>query len=146
MKDASTGNATQEILERLSLLEKAVFGKRRGAGPRRQREDLAGPNGESKDTNLSFDMNVLAFMNAYARGMKGPQKFTLLLAYLAKGDVAQRVAPAVLKGHWNKMKAVLGGRFNPAHANRAKAKGWVDSPEHGVYTLSDRWKGCIAKK
>ncbi len=90
--------------------------------------------------HLSFSTNVLAFMNKHARGLKGPQKFTLLLARLAKGKTSQQVPRTQLKSHWNKMKVVLGGKFNPAHANRAKAKGWVDSPKHGLYTLSISWK------
>src|SRR6266446_6416319 len=79
----------------------------------------------------SFNTNVLAFMNKYARGLKGPQKFTMLLARLVKGNGSQQVPRAALENHWNKMKVVLGGRFNSAHANRAKANGWVDSPKHG---------------
>ncbi len=97
-------------------------------------------------TDVSFSMNVLAFMNKYARGLKGPRKFALLLARLVKGNVSQQVTRAELESHWNKMKVVLGGRFNPVYPNRAKAKGWVDSPKHGVYTLSDSWKECLTRK
>ena len=99
-----------------------------------------------KGGDISFNTNVLAFMNKYARGLKGPQKFTLLLAHSVKGKMSQQVPRAGLEKQWNKMKAVLDGKFNPAHANRAKAKGWVDSPKHGVYTLSDSWKECLTKK
>lgn len=97
-------------------------------------------------TSAAFDMNVLAFMNKYARGLKGPHKFTLLLARLVKGDTSQQMTRAEIEKNWNKMTGVLGSKFNPAHANRAKAKGWVDSPKHGVYTLTDSWKECLAGK
>src|SRR5579885_572287 len=97
-------------------------------------------------TTAAFDTNVLAFMNKYARGLKGPHKFALLLARLVKGDTSQQVNRAEIEKNWNKMKAVLGSKFNSAHANRAKAKGWVDSQKHGVYTLTDSWKECLARK
>jgi hypothetical protein len=97
-------------------------------------------------TSVTFNMNVLAFMNRYARGLTGPQKFALLLARLVKGNISQQLPRAEVEKHWNKMKGVLGGKFNPAHANRAKAKGWVDTPKHGIYTLSDSWKKWLARK
>ena len=99
-----------------------------------------------KSVDISFNMNVLAFMNKYARGLKGPHKFTLLLAHAVKGKTTQQETRATLEKQWNKLKGILGGKFNPAHANRAKAKGWVDSAKHGAYTLSDSWKGCLIKK
>lgn len=120
-------------------------------------EDLAGtgrkierPNVHQKKqavntTRLSFDMNLLAFMSKYARGRSGHQKFTLLLARLAKGSVAQQVPSAELKKQWNKMTAVLGGKYNHAYANRAKAGGWVDTPKHGVFTLSNSWKEALTE-
>ena len=98
-----------------------------------------------KAVAISFNTNVLAFMTKYARGLKGAQKFTLLLAYTVKGKTSQQETRATLEKQWNKMKGVL-GKFNPAHGSRAKAKGWVDSPKHGVYTLSDSWKECLIKK
>lgn len=107
---------------------------------------IAQPKPPVSAPGLSFSSNVLAFMSKHARGLKGPQKFTLLLARLAKGKASQQISRAELESAWNKMKVVLGGRFNPAHANRAKAKGWVDSPKYGVYTLSDSWKECLSKK
>lgn len=44
---------------------------------------------ETKSGSLQtpvFSLNPRAFMKRYARGRSGPQKFTLLLACLAKGD------------------------------------------------------------
>lgn len=98
-----------------------------------------------KATQLSFNTNVLAFMKQHARGLKGPQKFTLLLARLAKGNLSHEVPFAELEKRWNKMKVVLGGKFNGAYANRAKANGWVDTPKYGVYSLSTSWKEALTK-
>src|SRR5260221_9885139 len=74
-------------------------------------------------TQVSFDMNILAFMNKYAKDLSGPKKFALLVAHLARGDIAAQIPYQDIRGQWNKMTTVLGGDFNPAHGNRAKAAG-----------------------
>ena len=102
---------------------------------RRQR----GPSAAS----ISFDSSPLAFMNKHARGLNGSQKFTLLLARLAKGNTATEVSFQELKKQWNKMKPVMGGRFNGAHANRARAMGWADTKKHGIYHLCEPWKESL---
>lgn len=94
---------------------------------------------------LSFNTNRLAFMKKHARGLSGRQKFTLLLAHLGKRDISQQVSSAEVEKHWNKMKVVLGGKYNGVYANRAKAEGWVETPKHGVYTLSAFWKDSLTK-
>jgi hypothetical protein len=93
--------------------------------------------------HLSFNMNILAFMNKYARGKSGPQKFTLLIAYLVKGGGDAQASIQDIKNHWNKMKTVLEGPFNPAHGNRAKAKGWVEPEKKGMWKLTDSWKEAL---
>ena len=99
----------------------------------------------AKVAEISFSTNLLAFMKQHARGLSGDQKFTLLLARLVEGNTSQQVPVADLKKRWNRMKVVLRGRFNAAYANRAKANGWVDTPKHGVYTLSASWKEALNK-
>lgn len=93
--------------------------------------------------SLSFNMNILAFMNKYARGRSGPQKFTLLVAYLVKGGDDAQASIQDIRNHWNKMKTVLEGPFNPAHGNRAKAKGWVEPEKKGMWKLSDLWMEAL---
>jgi len=82
-------------------------------------------------------------MKEYSRSVKGPQKFTLLVAWLAKGNTKTEISYQSIKVHWNKMKTVMGSTFNPANCNRAKAAGWVDTPKFGVYVLCDSWQGCL---
>ena len=101
---------------------------------------------EVSPREVSFNMNVLAFMKKHAAGLSGPKKFTLLLAWITKGITSQEVSSADIEKQWNKMKGVLGGRFNGAYANRAKANGWVDSPRFRTYTVSDSWKESILEK
>jgi hypothetical protein len=92
---------------------------------------------------VSFDMNILAFMSKYARGRSGPQKFTLLVAYLAKGNASGHVPYQDITSHWNKMKTVLGD-FNAVHGNRAKAKGWVEPEQKGTWKLTSSWKDVLS--
>ena len=91
-------------------------------------------------TRLPFSLNSRAFMNKSAKGMSGSQKFTLLLAHLAQGKVDQEISRERVASEWNRMKSVLGGPYNGAHATRAKAEGWIDSAKWGHYQLSDSWK------
>ena len=123
-----------ELIDELKRKGKGHTGNRASA-PRSQRRPTA--------ASISFDAPVLAFMNKHARGLNGSQKFTLLLARLAKGNTTTEVSFQELAKRWNKMKTVMGGPFNGAHANRARARGWVDTRKHGVYHLCKPWKESL---
>lgn len=60
---------------------------------------------------LDFHLPERAFVRAHARHLSGPQKFVLLLAYLAKGKVSVDVRLRDVEKHWNRMTspALLGG-------------------------------------
>lgn len=90
--------------------------------------------------NLSFSLNSRAFMNKHAKSLSGSRKFTLLLAHLAHGKIGEDISGEQIVSTWNKMKSVMGGAYNTAHATRAKEEGWIDSPKRGFYALSDSWK------
>lgn len=94
-------------------------------------------------TELSFSLNPRAFMKRYAKGMSGRQKFTLLLARLAQGKPGQVISGELIASEWNRMTEVLAGPYNGAHATRAKAEGWVDSPKRNHYALSGSWKEAL---
>lgn len=119
--------------------EAELFGTSKVSGAARPKK--VAPRGVTP-RSMDFSLNPLAFMRRYARALQGPQKFTVLVARLAKGRVSDGVPFAEVKKHWNKMKGVL-GKFNPAYANRAKANGWVDPSKHGVCALSSSWKEVL---
>ncbi len=75
--------------------------------------------------------------------MSGPRKFAILVARLAGGDTRIEIPFKDIEKQWNKMTQLMGGRFNPSHASRAKDAGWVDSPKHGVYKLLGDWGGAL---
>lgn len=93
--------------------------------------------------SVSFSTPIRAFVKQHARDMSGAKKFTLLAAYLAKGQMGKEVQMTEIEKQWNKMKPLLGGKLNRAHSTRAKESGWVDSPKYGVYVILPDWKGIF---
>ena len=97
-------------------------------------------------TEVTFSLNERAFMKKYTKEMSGSQKFTLLLARLVEGKVGQEISGDRIASVWNRMKNVLGGKYNGAHATRAKEAGWVNSPKWAHYALSSSWKDLMARE
>lgn len=89
---------------------------------------------------INFATPIRAFVKLHARNLTGQQKFALLVAYLAKGDGQKEIQMTDVENCWNRMKALLGGKFNLAYTTRAKDNGWVDSPKRGVYKILPDWK------
>lgn len=129
-------NLTQ-IITRLEKLEKAVF----GSGTKEKKLPAKVSNTNS---DIDFSINERAFVKRYTTDKSGPKKFTLLLAYLAKGEVDKNIELSEIKKHWRKMtsKALL-GKFNMFYPNDAKTRGWIDSKEYGNYNLTSEWKSVI---
>lgn len=96
---------------------------------------------------LTFSLNERAFVKKHANGLSGPQKFVLILAYLAKGKVNQDIDLKNIQRHWDRMtaKQLLGCRFNRFYSATAKDNGWVNSPRKGVYALAEDWKVALLK-
>ena len=97
------------------------------------------PSGSS----LDYSLNLRAFMKKYAGGASGSQKFTLLAARLAEGNQGADVEGKLLTAEWNRMKPIMGGSYNSAHATRSKDQGWIDSPSKGHFKLGVNWKDAI---
>jgi hypothetical protein len=103
------------------------------------------PNARARSASgLDFDTPFRAFIKRHAAGMSGARKFTLLVAYIAKGDVKKSVDLAEIRQHWNKVKAkgLLGMTFNPKYTSEAKENDWVDASA-GAYVLRPDWKGIL---
>ena len=94
--------------------------------------------------SVTFSIPIRAFVKKYGGQLSGPERFTILAAYLCKGHVGTPVPNTAIEKHWNKMKPLLGGKkLNGAHATRAKEHGWIDSPSWGKYVLCEGWKGAL---
>jgi hypothetical protein len=92
---------------------------------------------------VDLSMPIRAFANRYARGLSGPKQFTLLVAYLSKGDPKTQVSRAEVEKAWSKLTGVLGKRFNPAHTTRARDNDWVHAEKTGAYTIRPSWKDAL---
>lgn len=132
----------------LPLVSRGKSGARAGTTrPRRATAVSSSKSPKSKATDvpsLDFSLPVRPFIKRYATRASGPRKFAILVARLANGDLKREVPFSEIERQWNKMTQLMGGRFNPAHASRAKDNGWVDSPKHGVYKLLGGWRASLA--
>jgi hypothetical protein len=98
---------------------------------------------KKNETNVKIDLDIpiRAYAKRYAAGKSGPQKFVLILAHLAKGDVGKNIEINNLRAQWSKMSGKnLLGEYNSFYSDRAKTEGWVDSPKHSIYCLTKEWR------
>ena len=100
---------------------------------------------------INFNMNKRAFIKKYGKGMSGPKKFVLILAFLVKGEIRKDKSIREIKKHWNKMTFLLKkkgekGVFNAYYSTTAKDNNWVDSKKSGLYHLTPSWIGIFSKE
>lgn len=89
---------------------------------------------------LEFGLPIRAFVRKHAAGNSaGAAKFTVLLAFLAKGQINTDISAETIRAEWSKLTAHLGS-FNRAHSTRAKDRAWVDSSAQGTYRLGPLWR------
>lgn len=99
-----------------------------------------------KNTPLQaeFNKNPRAFLKQYARGKNGPQKFVLVVAFLAEGKIGVNILFNEIEKIWNRHSGLLGGKLTSrTYGTRAKESGWIDSRKKGLYKLTDEWKGIF---
>jgi len=133
MKEQDLG----KVIERIEKLEKAVFGDKKITKEWKKRKVVA-------ISDINFSLNARTFVKRYAIHKSGPKKFTLLLAFLTKGELEKSIGLNEIKKYWNKNKAkTLLGKFNMFYPNEAKTKGWVDTKEYGTYCLTNEWKDVL---
>jgi hypothetical protein len=132
------------IIKRLERLEKAVFTRPPVGDGRHKTQDTS----RSASAKIDFDLNERHFVKTYARGMSGPKKFTLLLAFMTQGKVGENIEVSAIRSRWNKMKSsnLLGYPFNVNYPNAAKTSGWVDTKKYGTYCLCKSWQQIFATK
>jgi hypothetical protein len=121
----------RNIIARVERLEKAVFGDRQKAVRK----------STTSTVNLDFEKPLRPFIKQYAKGMSGPNKFTLLLARLVRGDLKKQVPLNEIQAHWDKMtsKSLLDLEFNHFFPAQARENDWVESKK-GLYNLRPSWK------
>lgn len=91
-------------------------------------------------TNIDFSIPTRAFIKKYSGGMNGAKKFTLLVAFLSKGNPNNKIRLADVESCWNKATALLGTKFNRLYTSEAKDNDWVNTEKTGSYYLRPDWK------
>lgn len=146
----SKGNsiAAPEILAKLqqarALVDECISGL--GGHPPRKTKGRSAPSTRSAGrkshavADLDFDAGERAFTKAHAKGLSGPKKFVLLVAFLAKGKVGAEVQLKGVEKLWNRMTALLDGKFNRFYSGSARDNGWVNTKKAGTYILRPSWK------
>lgn len=94
------------------------------------------------DAEINFGLNERNFIKTYAKGLSGPKKFVLLLAWVVRGKGNTDTNLKILETKWNKMKAkpLMGFKFNTFYSTEAKTQGWIDSKKSGTYRLTNTWR------
>ena len=95
------------------------------------------------ERKVDMSLPVLPFRKRYGARMSGRHRFALLVARIAEGDLNKHVPLAEVEKQWNKMTQLMGRKFHPEYAKRAREEGWVHSPEPGHYVLLAGWKGAL---
>lgn len=90
---------------------------------------------------LNFKINSRAFFKKYGKGLSGPKRFVLVVAYLGKGNKQSNITSDEVKNCWNKHQKLLGGRLTTGvYGTRAKEDGWLDAAKNGSFHLADSWQ------
>jgi len=137
-----------ELLQKLNQAHDLIIECLEGLGKNGGRESIKTVRTEGKKkgdllAEVDFEKPIRPYIGEYTKDKSGPKKFTLLVAYLTKGDVSQSVLLSEVKKQWNRMKSLLGGNFNRFYSSQAKDKDWVYSPKQGLYTLRPKWKDAL---
>ena len=115
----------QDLAERVAKLEAVL---------------LAGYDTPSILKNVAnFGLNERAFADRYLKGKSPAIRFAMLVAYLAKGDLAHEVSYDEVKTVWSRMTSII-KNFNPKYTTAAKTAGYVNSPRTSIYVLSPGWE------
>jgi hypothetical protein len=92
---------------------------------------------------VDFGKPLRPFMKSYAKDLSGPKKFTLLLSWLAKGDLDKEVSSSEIQDQWGRMTSLLQSEYNGFFASQAKNNDWVDSKKNGRYNLRPDWRNVL---
>lgn len=90
-----------------------------------------------------FRLGPRPFMKKNAGGLSGHERLILLVAHFAKGKVHDPVSRRDVVRQWDRMKPIMGGKYNGAYDTRARETGWLDSPKAGVFELCPGWEAIL---
>ncbi len=128
-------NPLSELTRRIEKLEAAVFGQ-----PGLQ---IVQTKPKELGRKTDYSLNIKAFAKRYLGKMSGPKKYACLLAYFSKGEVGRAVQGKIIENAWNRMKPLMGGKFNPFYPHQAQVNNWINSAKTGLYQLTRDWQNVF---
>jgi hypothetical protein len=139
---------TTELIARVEEARNALdaaLGILKGGGDPLEKANTAHAARTASSPALDFTMPIRPFVKKHSGGMNGPQKFTLLLAYLTKGDTTKAVGLSAVEAQWSKMtgKNLLGMKFNRFYTAQARENDWASTEKAGAYRLRPAWKAIF---
>lgn len=141
----SKGSKLLAKLEQARTLIAECIGELAGATPQKSKRGRVPERRlqQSIPIKVDFDANERHFMKDHAKGLGGGKKFTLVLAYLAKGDANREVRLKDIETTWSRMTGILGD-FNRKYSSDAKELGLVNTKKQGIYVLRPQWKQILS--
>jgi hypothetical protein len=106
----------------------------------RQKKQLVTHNITESDLNSGNRAFIKKFVK---RKTPGPNKFVILLSWMVKGKTNINIKNDEIKKQWNRVKGLMGGKYQRMYATRAKENGWVDSNKKGLVHLVSNWKAAF---
>ncbi len=134
----------EQVMQARAILDEVL--KHLLADAPRLKRAVSRPLDLKSSKGVDFSTPLRAFIKRYSGGMSGAKKFTLVLAYLAKGDLEKEILLTDIEKHWNRMtsKTLLGMKFNRFYTAQAKENDWVDVAKQGSYHLRPNWKSIFS--
>ncbi len=142
---ASNTELVQCIEQARDLLDQALALVKKGGRAVTPSKKVSAARAKVSRGTIDFSMPIRAFIKKHSTGMNGAMKFTLLLAYLTKGNAGKRVTLAEIEKHWNKMtaKSLLGMKFNRLYSSQARENDWANTEKTRSYHLRPTWKEIL---
>jgi len=134
-------------LQQIKLIaDECLHAVRERTRPRSPKKKAQLMNDLQKAVHIDFTKPLRPFMKIYGKDLSGPKKFTLLLGWLAKGELKKEVELSDIESRWNRMTSLLDMKFNRFFPANAKDNDWVESKKKGKYNLRPAWRNVIKNK
>jgi hypothetical protein len=134
---------TEQVMRARAILDGVLKHLSSDARPPRKSIPRVAERGPAE---LDFSVPLRAFIRKHSDGMSGAKKFTLVLAYLTKGDLEKEILLTDIEKHWNRMtsKTLLAMKFNRFYSAHARENDWTDIAKQGAYHLRPSWKSIFS--
>jgi len=130
----------QKIKQAQGLLQECMD----NLSPARKPAIVMKKTANKQSSGINFEQEERPFFkNNINKKMNGQKRFTLVVAYLARGLNDKRISKNEIEKIWKKVGVFMGEPCKNIYGTRAKDDEYLFSPEHGVYMLGNKWKNIF---